>query len=188
MVCTCSCTEGQGHVTFPSYLIWFFVEEPHDILSSEPWSGSAWERLCRCVRSHSCAERSWSWDFHNHFSILHAFVLFWDTISHWTWSSSIWVDWLVSKSQGSSCPHLPRLGYRCMLVSDVDLCSGSRILVLFLLFCALYLWSHPPSPLNVFGTDCHKVFHRFFPPNPVFSYSNTTDANFLYWKFPGKFI
>ena len=28
--------------------------------------------------------------------------IFWDRVSHWTWSSPNWLDWLASKSKGSS--------------------------------------------------------------------------------------
>lgn len=57
VVCTHACAEGQGHVTFPSYLMWFFAEEPHDILSSKLMGEWGLGEGCACVCAHALVQR-----------------------------------------------------------------------------------------------------------------------------------
>lgn len=53
---------------------------------------------------------------------------FWDRLPHWTWSSPVQVDWLVSEPTGSTCLCLPNTGFtdRCHHTTGMlgDLNSG----------------------------------------------------------------
>lgn len=37
------------------------------------------------------------------------YIIVWDRVSHWTWISMIYLDWLISKPQGPCCLILPRI-------------------------------------------------------------------------------
>lgn len=45
------------------------------------------------------------------FSSIHQ-SYFWDRISYWTWSSLIWIEWLISKLQVYACVEIPSPGIR----------------------------------------------------------------------------
>lgn len=48
---------------------------------------------------------------HQASSFIDLHTTFWDWVSHWIWSLTIWLDWLDSKLQGPSCLHFPSLGH-----------------------------------------------------------------------------
>lgn len=61
--------------------------------------------MCRCM--FTCVE-AWSWLWIS--MLISTIFFFWDRISRWTWGLSIWLDWLVSKLQGSASPPLAGTG------------------------------------------------------------------------------
>lgn len=76
-------------------------------------------------------------------------LLFWDSISHWTWCSLIRLDWLASGLQGSLCPCLEVLRLQaCVphLFNFFNMSSRNETQVLMLVQQTVYPLSHLPTP------------------------------------------
>lgn len=57
--------------------------------------------VCKCV--HVNVTRGWHWVP----SLIFLYLILWDRVAHWTWSLSIWLNWLATKPQGYSSLCLP---------------------------------------------------------------------------------
>lgn len=75
----------------------------YGVFSCSSGSMHVCERDCVCL--HMCVETR-GWRFVS--SSIACHFIFWDRVSHWTWSSAIRLDWLVSVPKGFYCLHLLR--------------------------------------------------------------------------------
>lgn len=98
--------------------------------------------VCFCGFTHY----AWVWGPKVNIGYLSLSFLFFDRKSYWTWSSPIWLIWLLAELPGSSCLHIHhRWGYK-MDASTPFFYVDAGVKTQFLVFQqALHQLSHPPA-------------------------------------------
>ena len=91
--CVCMCPRNEKETTFVSWDRWRLYV-------------SVYMYVFMCMHVWAC--ESGGYRLNEGMHLLHLLSLVWYRVSHWTWSSPVWLGCLASEAQGCFClPHTP---------------------------------------------------------------------------------